>query len=318
VTELQSREAGHLAACFTAASLIEACVQPSPGLVSPGDQGAHTDMNLLSFMIGSSALAPYFLSFVKLGLRSGGQSPNELFRELRRVGREAEESLMRATGGVNTQRGQLFLLGLAAGMTGMCVARGVRVPSREFYSTVREACAGLCDRELAGLRSDEARTKGEQQYLTLGVTGARGEAEKGFPTVEHVGYPALEQGLRKGLCLNDAAVHALISVMAVVVDTTVLGRLGTEGLVTLHKTSQSILDSGSVFTGRGREMIWEAHTEFSRMRLSPGGAADLIALSLALHFVENGFPKPEVILAPSLFERRDKDVATGLLRTDGP
>jgi|GEM_PF-3740240 len=39
------------------------------------------------------------------------------------------------------------------------------------------------------------------------------------------------------------------------------------------------------------------------MRLSPGGVADLLALSLGLHFVEHGFPQSESLLKPSLFER---------------
>ncbi len=301
---MQPIEVRRVGVCFTAASLTEVCVWPSPGLVSPRDTGAHRDMNILTFMVGSSVLAPYFTCFARLGWEHRELSSAELFAAVRQLGARAERELMEATAGVNTQRGQLFLLGLAAGVAGLCLARGQRVPSREFYSTVREACDGLCSRELAGLSPCEARTTGERLYLEQGVSGVRGEAEAGFPTVEVTGYPAFEYGLKKGLNVNDAAVHALISIMSVLTDTTVMGRLGKAGILTMHEVAQQILESGSVFTETGRSKIYDAHLRFSSMGLSPGGAADLLALSMALHFIERGLPGKEALTAPSFFERR--------------
>lgn len=294
-------EARRVGTCFTAASLIEVCVWPSPGLVNPRDTGAHDDMNVLTFMIGSSVLAPYFTSFAQVGWKCPNLTPVELFAVVREVGIQAEQELMKATMGVNTQRGQLFLLGLGAAVAGLCLARGQRVPSPEFYATVREACHGLCSRELAGLEAAEARTTGERLYFEQGISGVRGEAEAGFPTVEGTGYPAFEYGLSQGLNLNDAAVHALISIMSVLDDTTVIGRLGVQGLRTMHEAAREILASGSVFTEGGRFRINEAHKRFSGMRLSPGGAADLLALSMALHFVDRGLPGKDTLTASGLF-----------------
>jgi triphosphoribosyl-dephospho-CoA synthetase len=288
-----------VSACCTAASLLEVCVSPSPGLVNLRDSGAHTDMNFLTFMLGTSVLSPYYLSFAEFGHSNPGISPRKLFDELRKIGVQAEIRLLEATSGVNTQRGQLFLMGLAAGIAGLCLARNQDVPSQEFYSTVREACAGLCEREL-GRAGSGVKPAAE---LGLCLAGARGEAEAGFPTVETVGYPALLSGLQRGLSLNDASVHALINIMGVLVDTTVNRRLGVDGISTMHETAKRILAAGSVFTRDGRNLIREAHSDFCRSRLSPGGAADLLALSMALCFIERGFPGPGVILAPSLFER---------------
>ena len=296
-------QASRIGACFTAASLFEACIYPSPGLVSPRDSGAHQDMNLFTFVIGSSALSPYFTGFAKLGLDQAHAPALQVFASMRKLGVQAEGELLRATSGVNTQRGQLFILGLAAGIAGLCQSRGHRVPSLEFYDLVREACQGLAAQELSGLNKDKVKTTGERLYVSHGYTGVRGEAEAGFPTVEHVGYPALVHGLKLGLSLNDAAVHALIAVMAVLVDTTVLGRRGEDGLATLHAIAHEILAAGSVFTESGRELISSAHIQFCAERISPGGSADLLSLSMALLFMEQGFPGPQVLLAPSLFER---------------
>lgn len=292
-----------LGACFTAAALVEVCIYPSPGLVSPQDTGAHDDMNLHTFVIGSSVLAPYFTAFARLGREYRQRPAKELFTALRHLGVSAEHDLLQATAGINTQRGQLFLLGLAAGLAGWSLARGQQVPSEQFYLAVKQACEGLSSRELGSLQIGEAKTNGQRMYLVQGETGVRGEAEAGFPAVRQVGYPCFEDGLRRGLSLNDAAVHALISIMAVLQDTTVWGRLGQDGIVAMQSTATQILSLGSVFTEQGRSAVLQAHTSFSTMRLSPGGAADLLSLSMALYFIDHGFPGPEVLLVPSLFAR---------------
>jgi len=290
-------------ACFTAASLFEVCINPSPGLVSPQDSGAHTDMSLFTFVIGSSTLAPYFGACVETGWSHAQESLGAVFGKLRSVGVQAEQELLRATAGVNTQRGQLFVLGLAAGVSGVCLARGVRTPSGAFFGVIREACRGLTERELNQLENRVSLTAGERLYIEKGYTGVRGEAEAGFPTVEHVGYPALVAALHQGVSFNDAAVHTLISIMSSLSDTTILHRAGDDGLAQVQSTAQAILGAGSVFSERGRQLILSAHTDFCQARLSPGGSADLLALSVALHFLGEGFPEPQILLRPSLFKR---------------
>ena len=291
-----------IGAFFTAASLFEVCVSPSPGLVGPYDSGAHTDMNVFTFMLGSSILAPYFTECVATGWQEAEHSLQHVFAKLRGVGVRAERALLHATAGVNTQRGQLFVLGLAAGIAGACLAKGVRVPSPEFFRAVATACCGLTERELKGLSARDSLTAGERLYLAGGHTGVRGEAEAGFPTVEHAGYPALEHAISREVNLNDAAVHALVCIMALLADTTILNRAGEKGLAKVQATAQAILAEGSVFSARGRELILQAHASFSTAGLSPGGSGDLLALSLALYFQNHGFPPPQMLLRPSLFK----------------
>ena len=295
------REIFRLGACFTAASLLEVCIYPTPGLVSPRDNGAHSDMNLFTFMVGSSILAPYFTAFARIGWEKALDPLLETFAALRDLGVQAERELLKGTHGVNTQRGQLFLLGLAAGIAGVCLGRGLKVPSPGYFSAVREACQGLCDRELASLTESGTYTTGERLYLSHGSRGVRGEAEEGFPTVQEIGYPALKEALVSGCNLNDAGVHALISIMAQLHDTTVLGRLGTEGIDLMHSMAGEILLFGSVFTHSGREEILKCHQMFTARGLSPGGAADVLALSVALYFIENGFPDSSLLMAQSMF-----------------
>jgi len=291
-----------IGACFTAASLFEVCISPSPGLVSPRDSGAHTDMNIFTFVLGSSILAPYFTECVATGWQEAEHSLEHVFTRLRSVGVRAERELLSATAGINTQRGQLFVLGLAAGIAGVCLAKGIRVPSPEFFRAVATACRGLTERELSGLTARHSRTAGERLYVEGGYTGVRGEAEAGLPTVEHVGYSALEHAISREVNLNDAAVHALVSMMAFLSDTTVLHRAGEQGLAKVQAAAKIILAEGSVFSARGRELILQAHAAFSAARLSPGGSGDLLALSLALYFLGHGFPSPQMLLHPSLFK----------------
>ena len=53
---------------------------------------------------------------------------------------------------------------------------------------------GTVSKELEGLTKETARTAGQRFYLEYGITGIRGQAEAGFPTVLEYGLPTLEKG----------------------------------------------------------------------------------------------------------------------------
>ena len=79
-----------------------------PGLVCPDSCGAHRDMDYALMLKGISAIRPFF---PKMALAASADG-------LRRLGIEAEEAMMKATGGVNTHRGAIFAFGLALNARG--------------------------------------------------------------------------------------------------------------------------------------------------------------------------------------------------------
>jgi triphosphoribosyl-dephospho-CoA synthetase len=155
---------------------------------------------------------------------------------------------------------------------------------------VKAITRGIVERDLLGLSRSKAGpghlSHGERIYMTHGLTGARGEAELGFPTVVGHGLPALEKALKCGLSLNDAMVHSLISIMAYLDDTCVVHRSSLETLEQEVKPrARMALAKGGMFTGDGRKSILLMDKEFVSLGISPGGSGDLLGVTLALHFL---------------------------------
>lgn len=65
---------------------------------------------------------------------------------------------------------------------------------------------------------------GGRAYREWGIRGIRGEVIEGFPSILQQGLPALREALQQGADLRTALIHCLLSLMAVVQDTTLLNR----------------------------------------------------------------------------------------------
>ena len=123
------------------------------------------------------------------------------------------------------------------------------------------------------------RTGGETQFAAYGLTGARGEAAAGFPSVRNYALPALEAALANGKGLNDAALDALTRLMTRVSDSNVIRRAGMEGQKFVFECAREI-DGLPDKTKALRAL----NGEFVKRNISPGGCADLLAVTLFLHF----------------------------------
>ncbi|AWK88548.1 triphosphoribosyl-dephospho-CoA synthase MdcB [Azospirillum thermophilum] len=275
-------------ACLTGI-LLEVSVHPKPGLVTPRSMGAHRDMDLQTFMLTSAAIAPCFHRCAAIGL-SHADDPAAVLALVRTVGRDYDRRLLAASNGVNTQRGALFALGLTAAAAGLCHDdRRPMCPDRVFAATAA-ITRGIVERELETRRRDPV-TAGEILFDRHGVTGIRGEVEAGFPTVAAHGLPALRAALTQEVELNRALLHALIAIVAAAEDTTVLWRGGPEGLAFVRERAARICDLGGALTGRGLAEIHRFADDCVARRLSPGGGADLLAVTVAIHLLETGsFP----------------------------
>ncbi|MGO4125685.1 triphosphoribosyl-dephospho-CoA synthase MdcB [Inquilinus sp. YAF38] len=261
----------------SAALLAELETWPKPGLVSHVDSGSHDDMDHTTFRRSAAAIRPFFAR-----LAIAGAAGAEMER-LRRIGRDAEEAMLAATGGVNTHRGAIFGLGLLCAAAGAASAEGA--PARLSATQLTDIVAQCWGDDI--LRGPiPLRSNGSGVLRRFGAGGARAEAAAGFPQLREIGLP----GLRRGRALagdEDAArVQAFFALMAEVEDTNLLHRGGGAGLQDAQDAARRFLGDGGV--GRGD---WEAravaiHHEFVRRRLSPGGCADLLAATIFLDAVE--------------------------------
>ena len=268
---------------LTQAILLEVSTHPKPGLVTRLSNGAHKDMSIFTFMMSSAVLSKAFNDLQDIGQAHRGTLA-ELFCKLRSYGVGAEAELLRVTKGVNTQRGILFAGGIVSAVSGYAMNMGL---SRDaLLPMIKEMAAGLVAKELKNL-DHAAMTAGEKLYYKYGITGIRGEVENGFPSVVNYGLPALEDAFDKGATINDALVHALISLMTVVEDSNVIWRTDYDTLLEVQRIAKNILSRGSVFTEKGRMAIAETERYFLQRRISPGGSADLLSVTITLYLLEH-------------------------------
>ena len=268
---------------LTQAILLEVSTHPKPGLVTRLTNGSHNDMSIFTFMMSSAVLSKSFQDLQDIGMVHKG-TVKELLSKIRSYGISAEAELLRVTKGINTQRGILFAGGLVSAVAGYAI--GQNKSKEALIPLLKEMTAGLVENELRGLQREVA-TAGEKLYRESGIPGIRGEVEKGFPSVIKHGLPALKEAFAKGASLNDALVHSLLALMTVVEDSNVIWRTDLATLFEVQNIAANILALGSVFTVAGRKAIADAEKYFEARRISPGGSADLLSITITLYLLEN-------------------------------
>lgn len=266
-----------IAARTSLALVQEVETTPKPGLVDRLNNGSHRDMNLITFYRSNAALQPYFKSCVSAGLEK--LAPRALFEKLRSLGAEAEKEMLAATGGVNTHKGAIFSMGIAAAAAARCFPK---TDPETVLSCCAQMTEGLVERDFGAFT--QPKTAGEKLYVKHGITGIRGQAEQGFPAVLNVGLPVLREGLSRGLSLNDAGTATLLHLLAVTDDTNLISRSDLRTLREIQGRLQALLADDPY---PDLSVIEELDREFIQRNLSPGGSADLLALTYFLLFLNN-------------------------------
>lgn len=270
------------------AMLWEVAATPKPGLVDRLDNGAHTDMDFFTFMSSAAALRGCFDRMAQAGKAAAGQPPADLLPALQAIGREEETKMFALTGGINTHKGLIFMLGLLCGAAGSLAGTGP-LRAADVCLQAGRICAGLCERAFAGLaaKPQNTLTKGEAAFLQYGCTGARGEAESGYATLRQTALPAYAAALADGCSRNDALVHTLLHIIAVMVDTNIISRHNTEAAQWARGQVRRVLDAGGMRTPQGRQAVAELNQAFIAKNISPGGCADLLAATCFVHALEH-------------------------------
>lgn len=255
---------------------LELDTYPKPGLVSPVDSGSHTDMDAATFAASAAALEPHFAALAQAGARGVGMEG------LRRIGLDAEAAMRRATGGVNTHRGAIFGLGLLVAAAGALGAPGHPLTPEALGAHVRTRHARAILDGPVLLHAPGARVR--RRY---GVGGAPAEAAAGFPTLYRVGLPALRRGRRVRPGDDEAArVEACLALIAALDDTNLLHRGGEAGARFARAEAAAFIEAGGVARGDWKTRAEALHRAFVARRLSPGGAADLLAMTLFVDRLE--------------------------------
>jgi triphosphoribosyl-dephospho-CoA synthase len=262
----------------------EVSITPKPGLVDQLNNGSHQDMNLYTFIKSAMALQQYFYDCAFIGLENHQKSEEDIFPKLRERGKKADKDMLEATNGVNTHKGAIFSLGLLSAAAAFPYNKQRDFSEQSICKNAGKLCERIFELDFSDKFIDEL-TSGQKIYRLHGVTGIRGEAKNGFPTITNHAYPYLIKLLQEGNALNEAGVNVLLEIIIHSQDTNLIARGGIEGLEYAKERARKALSMGGMLTPEGKKEIINMDKAFIRKRLSPGGSADLLAATLMLYFL---------------------------------
>jgi holo-ACP synthase / triphosphoribosyl-dephospho-CoA synthase len=255
--------------------LYEIALTPKPGLVDRFNQGSHNDMDFRTFLDSSATISGWFADLAKAGFATGPDDLSKALPFIRNIGLQMETAMFSSTCQVNTQKGIIFLMGLSLFACGNLFAGQENFETGRFREKIKCICRGLVDRELENA-NEPKKTHGEEMYAKYKASGARGEAENGFPIVFDYGLPVLLNFQE----LNDEAmVRTFLSIAAHNDDTNILFRGGAR-ILQEFKTLSSV-----ALTGFSRDKYEEVIHYCTMKNISPGGSADLLAVTIFIYSV---------------------------------
>ena len=266
-----------LAGTATECLIAEVLTTPKPGLVDSNNNGSHTDMDIDMFIKSATALTPYFEHCIEYGQNNKG-NPQELFFKLRSAGLSAEKIMYEVTGGVNTHKGAIYSLGVICGALGILWNAENPYPEADC---IFEMCSHITKKAVeSDFQNIDRSTAGGRLFIEKGLTGIRGEVSAGFPSVRNISLPVFEKALSEGYSENDAGCFALLHLIANVDDSNIYSRGGEKGSSFAKEKAKEIIES-SPFPDISK--VKEMDEIFIEKNLSPGGCADLLAITYFIH-----------------------------------
>ena len=231
-----------------------------PGLVGPDSNGAHRDMDYSTMQKGMAALRPFW---PRMAQASSAE-------ELRQLGIEAEQAMMAATGGVNTHRGAIFCIGLILQV--FCSI----TQSADIQQDLRKG-VHLQVHRLYGKSLSENELR-ESASGAKDVKGAKAMADDGYRQLFEDWLPYYASGAGE--------LKTLLRIMSTLEDTCVIKRVGYERAQEVKREADEILriaqNDKNVAQNDG---LTEMCKRYAAEGISPGGAADMLALTIFIHSI---------------------------------
>lgn len=240
----------------------EVSFSPKPGLVDAWSNGSHTDMDLELFYKSADSLLPGFEDIARVSYRH--PLDIKLREVIGHIGRLTEQDMYKATDGVNTHKGAIWSLGLL-----ISVISSQQTTDLESILAAAKELSRLPDKFVPIQQTHGIVTK--KKYA---LTGARGEAQNGFPNIS------------KALAFQpnrddfDTWMRRLLILYSNVNDTNVVYRSNLQVLQEFQRlSSQIVLSSHKVLDNPKFEALQNYTKQYN---ISPGGCADLFAASYFL------------------------------------
>src|SRR5580700_10343879 len=232
------------------ARIEEAELTPKPALVDRRGNGAHHDLDLPRLRQSAMALQDGFADIARTAAVE--KPPLRLREEIGRIGRDMERRMLAATDGSNAHRGAIWSLALL-------VAAAAQRRSERNAARIAAAAAALA--RLPDRVAPRPLSNGERVRLRFGATGARGQAQAGFPHAIEIGLPTLRAARARGVPEDYARLDALMAIMARLGDTCLLHRGGVAALETAKTGAEAVLAVGGTSAPAGLKRLHRLHRE---------------------------------------------------------
>ncbi len=283
----------HLSSEAIWAIFTEVAIPQKPGLVSPQNNGSHCDMNYQTFFASSAVISTYFYQIAQMGCHWQGNNIEATLTRLRMLGLEIEAKMFDATKGINTQKGIIFLMILILFVAAYTLYIYGKFDEALFVKHLKLLTNNLVENELLG-SANKNKSNGERCFMRYGkklAGGIRQEVEMGLPTFfKHI-KPYMQQinfnasDIADEQKFNSKCKLILLKIMSLNNDTNILHRSNAETLEMLKNKSQKVLTSETIEV---QKKYYDELVEFCKEKnISPGGSADLLAVSLFLSKIIN-------------------------------
>lgn len=239
---------------------------PKPGLVDVNSKGPHPDMSLYMMKKSISVITPYFRKMADVTFFN----PQPTAEELVKIGRDAEEAMLNASGGINTHRGALFSLGICVAAAARQIAKRVVLNDMNLRAEIAVIAEALPASK--GIAPDSNGRKAITQY---NIKGAHKNACEAYPQLFDEWLPAYTRMRKEGE--GHALYKLLLLIISSLEDTNVYHRAGAEGAEFARKSAKECLDDFSM------QKLESLDREFTEKNISTGGAADMLALTIFIY-----------------------------------
>ena len=269
---------GHLASMALQAELD---TTPKPGLVDRNDNGAHRDMDHALMQRSIQALHPYFVRLAQLGFTDKQPCHDEIVN----IGIEAEREMFKATGGVNTHKGALFSIGLAAvalGGEAFCRITQTEGCGTMAYNDVNSKQIKSLSNSIASLARlfpDTSGTHGSKAKANNILKGALDNAREGYTQLFKAWLPFYIDRIAEG---DNYALHkTLLRIMCDLDDTNIVYRTSIETMKEVKTEAKQMLDTSRNIVNF-EAALQAMNTDYIHRNISPGGSADMLSLVVFL------------------------------------
>ena len=205
--------------------------------------------------------------------------------EIVNIGIEAEREMFKATGGVNTHKGALFSIGLAAvalaGESFSRITQAERCGTMAYNDVNSKQIQSLSNSiaSLARLFPDTNGTHGSKAKANNILKGALDNAREGYTQLFKAWLPFYIDRIAEG---DNYALHkTLLRIMCDLDDTNIVYRTSMETMQEVKTEARQMLDTSRNIVNF-EAALQAMNTDYIHRNISPGGSADMLSLVVFL------------------------------------